>query len=65
MTSSNDAFVSNAYLEEIKIESNPRLRKVSLSAFSRLPYLKRISLANNSIESINENVNPTISKVSG
>ena len=52
-----DAFLSNAYLEKISIESNPKLKTISLVAFSRLPYLKYLSLKNNSIEDVLFQVN--------
>ena len=55
-SSRNDAFLSNAYLEEIEIESNPKLKDISLNAFSRLPYLKYLSLKNNSIDNILSNL---------
>ena len=58
----NDAFLSNAYLETIAIESNPNLKEVSLNAFSRLPYLKHLSLKNNSIEDILLNKDPEDAK---
>ena len=52
MCFSDNAFVSNAYLEEITIQSNSELKEITLSTFSLLPYLKYLSLTNNSIDNI-------------
>ena len=48
----HDAFASNNKLENIKIEGNQNLRRISMKSFQSLVYLTTLFLRNNSIEQL-------------
>lgn len=52
----NNAFMENGNLRTIRFVSNEELSQFESAAFHGLPYLKELTLKNNAIESIRENL---------
>jgi Leucine-rich repeat (LRR) protein len=52
----NNAFMENGNLRIIRMTSNEELSQFESTAFHGLPYLKELTLKNNAIESIRENL---------
>lgn len=52
----NNAFIENGNLRIIRMTSNEELSQFESAAFHGLPYLKELTLKNNAIESIRENL---------